>query len=337
MIRTIFHFPDQYFLWLISDKWQFNIFFQLFSCLFTWPTALQSYCMICDDVFWIADSFVFYIYWHDRTQPWLYESQVLSLQVFAPSKLMVGAVECHLWASEMQQQSRLEERAKILKVLNILPSGATGKRCTEAQINSLTRFTPSLVTEDSKSIITHQCEKNKRVKNVLKVAAMNPEQPSLNWADITFGRCLPWYTLLVYIRVVWLTWDHNKLITACSFIYKKHGRHKSFATMNNWNSYINCVSLTKQNLYMEHKTNMVRTAAGVCFSCRFNICLSFPTSKYWTYIKVHQSFKTEDLIFWPFVCCLFYLTKPLNLGYYIYGTDYGHSYALINFLNKFSN
>lgn len=203
------------------------------------------------------------------------------------------------------KQSRLEERAKILKVLNISPSGDTGKRCTEAQINSLTRFTSSLVTEDSKSIITHQCEKNKRVKNVLKVAAMNPEQPSLNWADITFGRCLPWYTLLVYIRVVWLTWDHNKLITACSFIYKKHGRHKSFATMNNWNSYINCVSLTKQNLYMEHKTNMVRTAAGVCFSCRLNICLTFPTSKYWTYIKVHQSFKTEDLIFWPFVVVYF--------------------------------
>lgn len=149
-----------------------------------------------------------------------------------------------------------------------------------------------------------------------------------SWADIIFSRSLSWYTWLMHIKMVWLNWDHIKLITACHFIRKKHLLNKSFATVNNWNSYVNCVSLTKQKLYMEHKTNMVRTAAGACLSYLLNICLTFqvPTSWYWTCIKVHQSFKTEDFIFWSFVIVsLFNLSKPLNLEFYIYGTDSSHS------------
>lgn len=158
--------PTSIFLGLILNRWQLNILFLYFHVYL--QEQPQSYCLMCDNVFWISDSFVLYIYWHDLTQPWFYESRPLP-------------------------------------------------------------------PADPKSIIT--------------------------W--------------LVCIRVVWLTWDHIKPLTACCFTYNKYGLHKSFATVINGNSYINCVSLTKQKLYMDPKTNMVRTAAGVCLSCLWNICLTF--------------------------------------------------------------
>lgn len=157
----------------------------------------------------------------------------------------------------------------------------------------------SFITEDPKWVMWSKKKWLQWILNVLQDSSVKLSRHNIQQVFI-----MVWYgTWLMYIKMVWLNWDHIKLITACHFIHKKHLLHKSFATVNNWNSYVNCVSLTKQKLYMEHKTNMVRTAAGACLSCLLNICLTFqvPTSWYWTCIKVHQSFKMEDFIFWSFV------------------------------------